>query len=88
MKPREKGEYLTDREADEAVGFIKRNQDKPFFLYLSHYTVHTPIQAKQSITEKYIPERRKGQDNATYASMLESLDDSMGRLLKTLMNMS
>ena len=32
LKPREKGEYLTDREADEAVGFIKRNQDKPFFL--------------------------------------------------------
>lgn len=85
LKPREKGEYLTDREADEAVGFIKRNQDKPFFLYLSHYTVHTPIQAKQSITEKYIPLKDgKGQDNATYASMLESLDDSMGRLLKTL----
>lgn len=85
LKPREKGEYLTDREADEAVGFIKRNQDKPFFLYLSHYTVHTPIQAKQPITEKYIPLKDgKGQDNATYASMLESLDDSMGRLLKTL----
>ena len=85
LKPREKGEYLTDREADEAVGFIKRNQDKPFFLYLSHYTVHTPIQAKQSITDKYIPLKDgKGQDNATYASMLESLDDSMGRLLKTL----
>lgn len=85
LKPRKEGEYLTDREADEAVGFIRRHKDKPFLLYLSHYTVHTPIQAKQSVTEKYIPLKDgKGQDNAIYASMLESLDDSMGRLLETL----
>lgn len=85
LKPRKEGEYLTDREADEAVGFINRNKDKPFLLYLSHYTVHTPIQAKQSVTDKYIPLKDgKGQDNAVYASMLESLDDSMGRLLETL----
>ncbi|MBK95223.1 MAG: sulfatase [Planctomycetaceae bacterium] len=85
LKPRKEGEYLTDREADEAVGFINRNKDKPFLLYLSHYTVHTPIQAKQSVTEKYIPLKDgKGQDNATYAAMLESLDDSMGQILNTL----
>ncbi|NDC54772.1 MAG: hypothetical protein EBZ74_10940, partial [Planctomycetia bacterium] len=40
------GEYLTDREAAEAVKFIEANRDQPFFLYLPHYCVHTPIQAK------------------------------------------
>lgn len=47
------GEYLTDRLTDEAVKFIEAHQDTPFFLYLSHYAVHTPIQAKQEYTEKY-----------------------------------
>ena len=40
------GEYLTDRLAAEAVKFIEANKDRPFFLYLPHYAVHTPLQAK------------------------------------------
>ena len=40
------GEYLTDRLADEAVKFIERTKDRPFFLYLSHFAVHTPIQGR------------------------------------------
>ena len=36
LKPRRKGEYLTDREGDEAVKFIRRHKDKPFFLYMAH----------------------------------------------------
>ena len=47
------GEYLTDRLTDEAVKFIKQSKDKPFFLYLTHYAVHTPIQAKKDLKEKY-----------------------------------
>ena len=85
LAPRQAGEYLTDREADEAVGFIERNKDRPFLLYLSHYAVHTPIQAKQDLIESY--ERRKdgqGQDDAVYAAMVHSVDDAMGRLLETL----
>ena len=49
----EKGEYLTDRLTDEALGFIEDNQDKPFLLVLAHYAVHTPIQAPEEMSEKY-----------------------------------
>ena len=54
------GKYLTDRLTDEAVKFIERNHDKPFFLYLSHHAVHTPIQAKKELIEKY--KKKKGDD--------------------------
>ncbi len=85
LAPRQPGEYLTDREADEAVAFIERNKERPFLLYLSHYAVHTPIQAKEDLIEQY--ERRRdgqGQDDAVYAAMVHSVDDAMGRLLETL----
>jgi arylsulfatase A-like enzyme len=48
-----KGEYLTDRLADEALKFLDENSDKPFLLYLSHYAVHTPLESKKDLTEKY-----------------------------------
>ncbi|MEX0866772.1 MAG: sulfatase [Pirellulales bacterium] len=80
-----RGEYLTDRLTDEAIQFIEDNRDKPFFLYMSHYAVHTPIQAKPSLTRKYADKTgRRGHDNAAYAAMIESLDDSVGRLWETL----
>ena len=85
LEPRNAGEYLTDREADEAVRFIERNKSRPFLLYLSHYAVHTPIQAKRDLIAEY--ERARdgaGQDDAVYAAMVHSVDDAMGRLLETL----
>ena len=85
LAPREKGEYLTDREADEAVAFIERNRNRPFLLYLSHYAVHTPIQAKRNLVADYEAARDgQGQDDAVYAAMVHSVDDAMGRLLRTL----
>ena len=46
------GEYLPDRLTDEAIAFLQRSGTKPFLLYLSYYTVHTPIQAsKKHIAE-------------------------------------
>lgn len=54
LPSRNPGEYLTDRLADEAVSFIKKNKDHPFFLYLCHYAVHTPIQAKPEITDYFV----------------------------------
>ncbi len=85
LKPRKRGEYLTDREAYEAVQFIQKHQDKPFFLYLAHYAVHTPIQAKQDLTNKY---KKKAtttkQKNPAYAAMVESVDQAVGRICKTL----
>ena len=46
-------EYLTDRLTDEAVGFIEPNRDRPFFLYLPHYAVHIPLQAKPEVLARY-----------------------------------
>lgn len=49
-------EYLTDRQNAEAVEFIERNHDKPFFLYLSHYAVHTQLHGKPELVDRF---RRK-----------------------------
>ncbi len=48
-----KGEYLTDRMTDESLKFIEKNKDKPFFLYLSHFAVHDPIEGRPDLVEKY-----------------------------------
>jgi len=81
---RKPGEYLTDREADEAVGFINRHKDGPFFLMLAHYAVHTPIQAKKDVTAKYEKKQKTKQKNAKYAAMVESVDDATGTVIATL----
>ena len=79
------GEYLTDRLTDEAIRFVGDNKDKPFFLYLPFYTVHTPIQPKQEKRKKWKAiEKQPGQGNASYAAMIESLDENVGRLLASL----
>jgi len=84
LKPRKKGEYLTDREADEAVNFIRRHKDKPFFLYMSHYAVHTPLQAKENIVAKYKAKQPTDHKNPTYAAMVESVDDAVGKICSVL----
>jgi arylsulfatase A-like enzyme len=79
------GEYLTDRLAAEAEHFIESSKDRPFFLYLAHYAVHIPMRARPDLIKKYPPRQIPGrQSNAIYAAMLESLDDSVGRVVKTL----
>ncbi|UCG58450.1 MAG: sulfatase-like hydrolase/transferase [Phycisphaerales bacterium] len=75
-------EYLTDVLTDEAVKFIGANRAGPFFLYLSHFAVHTPIQAKPEIIEKYKAKApADGHNNPAYAAMIESVDQSVGRVL-------
>ena len=80
------GEYLTDRLTTEAERFIEQNKDKPFFLYLPHYTVHIPLKAKAELIAKYraLPKPASGQNNPVYAAMIESMDDSIGRLTRKL----
>lgn len=80
---RTKGEYLTHREADEAEALIRKWKDEPFFIQVSHYAVHTPIQAIPEVADKY---KTPGstQKNAKYAAMVESVDDSTGQILDTL----
>jgi arylsulfatase A len=84
LKPRKEGEYLTDREGDEAVSFIKAHKDKPFFLYFANYAVHTPIQARKDITAKYEAKPKTNQKNAKYAAMVESVDQAVGKIIQTL----
>jgi arylsulfatase A len=84
LPSRKVGEYLTDREADEAVGFVRAHADGPFFLYWAPYAVHTPLQAKPKLIAKYRAKERTNQKNATYAAMIESLDDGVGRVLTAL----
>ena len=83
------GEYLTDRLTDEAVRFITESRDKPFFLYFPHYGVHSPLQAKEEMVARYeqIPKRQR-QGDPVYAAMVESIDQSVGRVLSTLDELS
>ena len=81
------GEYLTEREGLEAAKFIRANAAKSFYLQVAFHSVHTPLQAKPELVAKY--ERKlaanpslRGQTNAVYAAMLESLDQAVGAVLK------
>src|SRR5262245_52182700 len=78
------GEYLTDRYAAEAEKFLAANKNRPFFLYLPHNAVHTPLRAKADVTAKYKPGQPGQQGNPIYAAMLESLDDAVGRVIRKL----
>ena len=82
---RKKGEYLTHREANEAEALIRKWHAKkqPFFLQVSHYAVHTPIQAIKEVAAKYHRED-KSAANAKYAAMVESVDDSTHQIMTTL----
>lgn len=81
----EQGEYLTDRLTEEAVEIIKNNGEQPFFLYFPHYGVHTPLQAPDELIKNYerVP-KAKRQGKPVYAAMVESIDNSVGRVLETL----
>lgn len=82
----EEGEYLTDRLTDEAVSFIRQQSgEQPFFLYMAHHAVHTPLQAKEELIEKY-RQKKPGEkhNNPVYAAMVQSLDESVGLIIKSL----
>ena len=79
------GDYLTDRLAEEAEKFIRSNADKPFFLMLSHYAVHTPLQGKPEKASKYeVVSKTERQGKPAYAAMVESVDDSVGKVIGVL----
>jgi arylsulfatase A-like enzyme len=129
------GDYLTDRLTDEALRFIEESREQPFFLYLSHFAVHDPIEGRADLVKKYetklqrrvaraAPRRfllegnpdtedavsgtnsdvsdsnekyrgfrllsgrtvkiKQLQDNVQFAAMVESVDESFGRILARL----
>lgn len=73
--PEETGDYLTDRLTDEAIEFIEDHKDEPFFLYLSHFAVHDPIQGRGDLVQKYEAKRAELRDEAN-PFVLEGNPDS------------
>ena len=79
------GQYLTDRLAAEAAKLIAGHKDRPFFLYLPHYAVHTPLRAKKDVIANYPNDYAGGrQSNPVYAAMVESMDDAVGTVMAAL----
>ncbi len=79
------GEYVTDRLTDEAITFITENKDDSWLLYLTHFSVHTPIQGKPELVAKYKNKTPgKLHDHAVMAAMIQSVDESAGRLAAAL----
>ncbi|MHC4085184.1 MAG: sulfatase [Planctomycetota bacterium] len=83
-------EYLVDRCNLEAIEFIDRHKDGSFFLYLSHYAVHTRLKGKPELVAKY--EKKPGagsgnrarQNNPHLAAQLESIDEGVGMIMNKL----
>lgn len=91
------GEYLTDRLNQEALQFIASNKQKPFFVYLSHYAPHFPIQAPEETEKKYQSKRKEFCEGkpqlrycemtyiyTEYAAMIEHVDRGIAQLRKKL----
>ncbi|MFM9000082.1 MAG: sulfatase [Opitutia bacterium] len=79
------GAYLADWLTDRAVDFIGRNKDRPFLLYLPHFGVHSPFHAKKDLVERFKGKPGVGGHNSpTYAAMIASVDESVGRVMAKL----
>lgn len=79
------GTYLADFLTDKAVDFITRHKDKPFFLYLPHFAVHTPHEAKKDLFARFKDKAPAGgHRDPTYAAMIYSVDESVGRVMARL----
>lgn len=81
-QPVREREYLTDAFTREAVDFIGRNKDRPFFLYLAYNAVHSPLQGADKYMRKFA--HIKDVQRRIFAAMLSNLDDSVGSVLKKL----
>ena len=78
------GDKGVDFLTDEAIAFMEKNKNHPFFIYLSHHTVHNPILAPENLVQKYLDKGypETGLNFAEYLASLEHLDHSVGRLLQ------
>ena len=80
-----KGTYLADFLTDKAVDFIRRHKEGPFFLYLPHFAVHSPHEAKEALIAKFKTKTSVGgHKDPTYAAMIASVDESVGRVVALL----
>ncbi|HEV7282137.1 MAG TPA: sulfatase [Pirellulaceae bacterium] len=83
------GAYLADFLTEKAEDFIRRHREEPFFLYLPHFGVHSPYQAKPELIERFKDKPAAGgHDDPTYAAMIASVDESVGRIVALLDELS
>ena len=80
-------DYLADVLTEETIQFIRTNKSRPFLVMLSHYLVHLPLQPRPELVAPYDNLQRGDQTNSKYAAMIESLDQSVGRVLQALREM-
>lgn len=84
------GDFLTDRLTDKAEEFITSTGEKPFLLYMAYYAVHEPVMTKPEYEKKYADKLAKAptntypQTNPKYAGLVQSVDDSVGRIVEKL----
>ena len=77
---------MTDILTDEAIGFVKRHRDEPFFLQLAYNAPHAPLQAPENLVEKY-KARNFDRITATTYAMIEVMDTGVGRILQQLQDL-
>jgi arylsulfatase A-like enzyme len=82
---KEEGRFLTDHLGDEAVSFIEKHTEQPFFMYFSTYAVHGPIQGKPELVEKFKNKQgNDAQNGPEMAALIQSLDENIGRLVEAI----
>ena len=86
FKERTPAEHIEDRMSNEAVAWMKKHKDGPFFLNYWQFSVHVPFDAKKALIEKHRARVNPNdpQRSPTYAAMVESMDDSVGKMLDAL----
>ncbi|HPB11071.1 MAG TPA: sulfatase [Kiritimatiellia bacterium] len=79
-------QHIEDRMAREAVAWMERHRDRPFYLNYWMFSVHAPFDAKKALIENYRArvDPQNPQRSPTYAAMVESMDDAVGTLLDAL----
>lgn len=79
------GTYLADVLSDRTIEFIRGNRDAPWCAYLAHFAVHTPLQAKKELLGKYQAKKPgKLHNHAVMATMIQAVDDGVGRIVAAL----
>jgi len=78
--------HNVDSITDAAIDFLNRHQNDPFFLFVSHNSIHDPLMERKSLIEKYEQKKDAGkpENNPVIGAMIETLDKSIGRILNKL----
>lgn len=81
LEPRKKGEYLSDRLADETITWMRANHEQPMFVSLWTYNPHFPFEAPADLITRYEGKEGPGLVNPIYGAQIEATDRALGRVL-------